>query len=88
MKQILAKYYYHFLLILIGLVAITLFDFIVQMSSQGVIYPDSMGYHESAKNLYLFYRGHGYRPILMAIINGFPYVFGSSDALFMSIVFM
>lgn len=80
MKQILAKYYYHFLLILIGLVAITLFDFIVQMSSQGVIYPDSTGYHESAKNLYLFYRGHGYRPISMAIINGFPYVFGSSDA--------
>lgn len=80
MKQILIKYRYHFLLLLIGLGAITLFDFLVQMSSQGIIYPDSTGYLESAKNLYLFYRGHGYRPILMAIITGFPYLFGSSNS--------
>ncbi len=80
MKQFLIKYHYHFLLILIGLLAITLFDFLTQMSSQGIIYPDSTGYHESAKNLYVFYRGHNYRPILMAIINGFPYLFGNSDA--------
>lgn len=80
MKQFLIKYYFHFLLILIGLVAITLFDLLTQMSSQGIIYPDSTGYHESAKNLYLFFRGHNYRPILMAIITGFPYFFGSTDA--------
>ncbi len=79
MKQI-RKYPFHFLLILIGLIAITVFDFLTQMSSQGIIYPDSISYHESAKNLYVFYRGHNYRPILMAIINGFPYLFGSSDS--------
>ena len=79
MKQILIKYYYHFLLILIGLIVISLFDFLTQMSGQGIIYPDSTGYHESAKNLYVFFRGHNYRPILMAVINGFPYLFGSSD---------
>ena len=80
MKAFLNKYKYHFLLIFIGLVCILLFDLLTQMSSQGIIYPDSTSYHESAKNLYVFYRGHNYRPILMAIINGFPYLFGSSDA--------
>ena len=80
MKAFLNKYKYHFWLIFIGLVCILLFDFLTQMSSQGVIYPDSTGYHASAKNLYVFFRGHNYRPILMAIINGFPYLFGSSDA--------
>jgi hypothetical protein len=80
MKAFLNKYKYHFWLIFIGLVCISLFDFLTQMSSQGIIYPDSTSYHESVKNLYVFYRGHNYRPILMAIINGFPYLFGSSDA--------
>jgi hypothetical protein len=78
-KQLLKKYNYHFLIILIGLFWISIFDFLTQMSSQGIIYPDSSSYVESAKNLYVFYRGHNYRPILMAIINGFPYLFGSSD---------
>jgi hypothetical protein len=50
------------------------------MSSQGIIYPDATGYHEAAKNLYVFLRGHNYRPILMAAITGFPYLFGSADA--------
>lgn len=80
MKQFLIKYKYHFWLIITGLVCISLFDFLIQMSSQGIIYPDSTGYHASAKNLYVFYRGHNYRPILMAFINGFPYFFGSSDS--------
>lgn len=80
MKQFLIQYKFHFLLIIIGLVAIALFDFCVQMSSQGIIYPDSTGYLSSAKNLYIYYRGHNYRPILMAVINGLPYLFGSSDS--------
>ena len=80
MKQFLIKYNYHLLLIFIGLVWISVFDFLTQISSQGIIYPDSTSYQESAKNLYVFYRGHNYRPILMAIINGFPYLFGSSDS--------
>lgn len=78
-KQFLLKYNYHILIVLLGLVWISIFDFLTQMSSQGIIYPDSSSYVESAKNLYIFYRGHNYRPILMAIINGFPYLFGSSD---------
>lgn len=80
MKQFLNTYKFHFFIIIIGLLWVALFDIVTQMSSQGIIYPDSNSYHESAKNLYVFYRGHNYRPILMAIINGLPYLFGSSDA--------
>ena len=79
MKSFLLKYKYHFLILLIALFWISLFDFITQMSSQGVMHSDSFNYQESAKNLYIFFRGHNYRPILMALINGIPYVFGGSD---------
>lgn len=80
MKALLIKYQYHLLIVLLGLCWIALFDFWTQMSSQGIIYPDSYSYVESAKNLYVFHRGHNYRPILMAFINGFPYLFGATDA--------
>jgi hypothetical protein len=50
------------------------------MSSQGVMHSDSFGYQGASKNLYVFYEGHIYRPILMSIITGIPYLFGSSDA--------
>lgn len=74
------KYRYHVLLLLTGLLWLFLFDVLVQMSLQGVMHSDSYNYQEAAKNLYVFHTGHIYRPILMSIINGFPYLFGSSDA--------
>lgn len=73
------KYFYHFLILLIGLVWIFVFDFLTQMSIQGVMHSDSYNYQESAKNLYISFSGHVYRPILMAFINGLPYLFGCSD---------
>jgi hypothetical protein len=51
----------------------------MQMSSQGIIYPDSDNYIESAKNLFVFHRGHSLRPIVMAFISGLPYLFGGDD---------
>jgi hypothetical protein len=50
------------------------------MSLQGVMHSDSYNYQEAAKNLYVYHTGHIYRPILMSLLNGFPYLFGSSDA--------
>ncbi|MET0760415.1 MAG: hypothetical protein ABWZ56_08335 [Flavobacterium sp.] len=87
MKQTLLKYKYHFLLVIIALIWINIFDFLTQIASQGLIYPDSKSYLVSAKNLYVFYRGHNYRPVLMAIINGFPYLFGFSDTAIYSFSF-
>lgn len=79
MKSFFIHYKYHFLLLCIGLIWLAIFDFLTQMSAQGIIYMDSESYMDSAKNLYIFSRGHNYRPILMAVINGIPYLFGASD---------
>ncbi len=74
------RYKFHLLLICIGVGWLLVFGFVSQMASQGIIYYDSMSYLESAKNLYVFHRGHQYRPILMAAINGIPYIFGFGDS--------
>lgn len=79
MKSFFLEYKYPFFIILIAIVWISVFDFVTQMSSQGVMHSDSYNYQESAKNLYIFFKGHIYRPILMAAITGIPYLFGSTD---------
>ena len=78
-KPILIKCRYHLLLILIGLLWIEAFRVLTQIDIQGIIYYDSASYLNSAKNLYCFATGHAYRPMLMAMINGVPYLFGFSD---------
>ena len=79
MKSFFLEYKYPFFIILIAIVWISVFDFVTQMSSQGVMHSDSYNYQESAKNLYIFFKGHIYRPILMAAITGIPYLFGTTD---------
>ncbi len=53
-----SKYGSHLLIILIAWSSILLLDFFIQLSSQGIIYPDSFSYMESARNLFVFHRGH------------------------------
>jgi hypothetical protein len=79
MKSLFAKYHYHIFIVIIGLLWIFLFDFLIQMSNQGIVYADSWNYIESAKNLFVFHRGHSLRPIVMAFISGIPYLFGGDD---------
>ncbi len=79
MKIFLFKYKYHLFLIVIGLVWIHFFDWVMQISAQEIIYPDSKSYMMAAKELYLFGRPHGNRPLVMAAINGIPYLFGFGD---------
>ncbi|MCF6130688.1 hypothetical protein [Flavobacterium wongokense] len=73
------KYKYHIFILFIAISWISVFDFVTQMSIQGVMHSDSFNYQEAAKNLYVFYKGHIYRPILMSAITGIPYLFGGSD---------
>ncbi|HMI06575.1 MAG TPA: hypothetical protein VK528_03440 [Flavobacterium sp.] len=80
MRLFLHTYKYHLLLILVALIWIEAYNFLVQAGIQTEITLDASNYQESAKNLYIFHRGHNYRAILMALINGIPYVFGASDA--------
>ncbi len=76
----MSKYKYHFFLILIGLSVITVVNGLLHFDAQNLIYPDSEGYLEAAKNVYIYHIGHNYRPMMMAAINGIPYLFGCSDA--------
>lgn len=80
LKSILFKYRFHFLLMLVSLIWISLFNFLIQSDLQQFISPDAVSYQVSAKNLYVFHRGDQYRPILMALIYGVPYLFGFGDS--------
>ena len=80
MKSFFKKYSCHILIICIGLICLQAMNLLLQLGKQTLIYPDCANYLESAQNLYLKFRGHYYRPLLMAFITGLPYLFGSSDA--------
>lgn len=73
------KYTNHFLLIGIGVVCLLLLIVLLDIQQQTLIFPDATNYNESATNLYWYLRGHCNRPLLMAVIYGFPLVFGASD---------
>lgn len=78
-RKMIKKYRYYLLLVFLGLTWISLFDFMTQMSSQGIMHSDSFSYHEAAKSMYIFCSGNIYRPILVSAITGVPYLFGYSD---------
>ena len=80
MKSLLVKYKFQFLLLFIGIAVLALVNYVLQLNVQNHIYPDSESYYEAAKNAYIYHTGHNYRPIIMAAINGIPYLFGCSDA--------
>lgn len=87
MKLLLLKYKYQILISIIGLIWVMVFNFLIQMNSQGIIYPDSHSYQNSAEDLYFFYKGHYSRPLLMAFITGFPYLFDKNDTVIYSFSF-
>jgi hypothetical protein len=80
MKGFFEKYKFHLLLLLIAILWIIALDFLMQGRSQTFISPDAQSYMDSAENLYVHWRGHNYRPMLMAAINGIPYLFGAPKA--------
>ena len=80
MKYLFFKYKFHFFLLFFGIGLLVVINFILQLNLQNIIYPDSESYYEAAKNVYIYHIGHNYRPMVMAAINGIPYLFGCSDA--------
>ncbi len=80
MKSLLIKYKFQFLLLFIGIAVLALVNYVLQLNIQNHIYPDSESYYEAAKNVYIYHTGHNYRPIVMAAINGIPYLFGCTDS--------
>jgi hypothetical protein len=79
LTALLKRYRYQFLIVLIGLCCLGLFNLLLQLGKQTIVYPDSLNYLESAQYIYLKFKVHYYRPMLMAFITGLPYLFGSTD---------
>jgi len=79
MKSLIFKYKYEILLLVIGFLIVESLNFLLQLNAQNIIYPDSESYFEAAQNLYLYQRGHNYRPIFLALIQGIPFLFNCSN---------
>lgn len=79
MIENILKNRYYFLIILISIIWISFFDYILQLNKQHFIFPDSENYKESASYLYNNLKPHYFRPLVMAIITGLPYLFKYSD---------
>lgn len=71
---------YEIAIILLAVLWLVFFEYATQMRLQGIIYPDSNSYRSAGENLYVFYRGDHYRPLLIAGIYGLPYLFGFGDS--------
>lgn len=74
------KYKFEIAIVIITLIIIEIVNYVFQLRNQNIIYPDSITYCEAAKNVYKYHSGHIYRPILLAAIQGLPYLFGYTDA--------
>lgn len=79
-KELASRYRYPLLLLLAGVAVLILYNRLLQLDQQTFLYPDAGNYLEASRNLFLYHRGHPYRPILMAVLNGLPYLFGGGDA--------
>lgn len=71
---------YRLAILIIGILWLIFFDYATQISLQNIIYPDSNSYRSAAENLYVYYRGDHYRPLLISAIYGIPYAIGLGDA--------
>lgn len=80
LKSFLRVYRFHLWLLLAALGWIAVFNALLQLDAQTFISFDARSYQQSAFNLYQSHIGHNYRPVLMAMINGIPYLFGADDA--------
>lgn len=76
---LLKKFRLQMAIVATGITVLCTFNVLLQLDSQSFLYPDSKGYLESCRNLFLFARGHQYRPLLMAFLNGWPLLFSRSD---------
>ncbi|UMY65530.1 MULTISPECIES: hypothetical protein [unclassified Flavobacterium] len=79
-KELASRYRYPLLLLLAGVAVLIVYNRLLQLDQQTFLYPDAGNYLEASRNLFLYHRGHPYRPILMAFLNGLPYLFGGGDA--------
>lgn len=79
-KLLLWRYRYDLALLATGLLLLETFSLLLQLDRQTFLYPDAGNYLESSRDLFRHVRLHEYRPMLMAFVNGLPYLVGGDDA--------
>jgi|GEM_PF-632192 len=79
-KGLLSRYRFSLLLLGIGSIVLLLYNYVLQLDQQTFIYPDAGNYLEASRNLFKSHSLHPYRPVLMAFLNGLPYLLGGTDA--------
>jgi len=82
MKYLKNKYCYEISLILCGMIWLLMVNFLLQISNQTYVFPDSESYLAAAKNVYLQHKSDAIRPLLIAAINGFSLLFSTKIDLF------
>lgn len=75
------KYKYQMLLIFIGLVWISILNYLLQLPLQTTVYNDATNYVEAAQFLYQRQQVHYFRPSFLAFLQGIPFIFGAADDL-------
>lgn len=78
MKDFFSKYTNEIKVVLLGIFIVLVYYFGFEIYSQQLIYPDTESYIAAADSLYFHGRGHNLRPILLALIHGFPLLFTST----------
>lgn len=78
-RGLLSRYRFSLLLLGIGSIVLLLYNSVLQLDQQTFIYPDAGNYLEASRNLFKSQSLHPYRPILMAFLNGLPYLLGGTD---------
>lgn len=78
MKDFFSKYTNEIIILSNGIFTLLLFYLVFDINSQQLIYPDTESYIAAADSLYFHARGHNLRPILLALIHGFPLLFTST----------
>jgi len=67
-----------FLLFFCALFIVVSINMLFGFTHQYLIYPDSESYYEAAQNIYVYYRGHHDRPMVLAALHGIPFLFKAS----------
>ena len=73
-KLLLWRHRYDLALLATGLLLLETFNLLLQLDRQTFLYPDAGNYLESSRDLFRHVRLHEYRPMLMAFVNGLPYL--------------
>lgn len=78
-KIMFSKLKYEYLLFIIAVIWAFFFSFSIQLKPEFNLFGDDLSYLSAAKNLYLEHQVDEGRPMIIALINGFPLLFGFSE---------